>query len=154
MCRMGCNSEGRSCGKSGTDMNKGKIEFFYTDLSIHNRITLKKWGKEICVHNDNEYCGKLLVFNEGGKFSMHFHISKKETWYVQEGKFLLKYINLENATRLEKELTKGMVVVVNRGAPHQLIALTEGVIFEVSTQHFDEDSYRIEKGDSQNESMG
>jgi hypothetical protein len=34
------------------------------------------------------------------------------------------------------------------GQPHQLEALTEGVIFEVSTQHFDSDSYRIWKGDT------
>jgi hypothetical protein len=27
--------------------------------------------------------------------------------------------------------------------------LTDGTIFEVSSQHFDTDSYRIQKGDSQ-----
>jgi len=30
-----------------------------------------------------------------------------------------------------------------------IIDLTDGVIFEVSTQHFDSDSYRVFKGDSQ-----
>jgi hypothetical protein len=30
-----------------------------------------------------------------------------------------------------------------------LIALTDGEVFEVSTQHFDSDSYRVWKGDSQ-----
>jgi hypothetical protein len=30
--------------------------------------------------------------------------------------------------------------------PHQLHALTDGEIIEVSTQHFDYDSYRIKKG--------
>ena len=29
------------------------------------------------------------------------------------------------------------------------IALTDGEVFEVSTQHFDEDSYRVFKGDTQ-----
>jgi hypothetical protein len=33
--------------------------------------------------------------------------------------------------------------------PHQLKAIDESEIFEVSTQHFDDDSYRIDKGDSQ-----
>jgi hypothetical protein len=33
------------------------------------------------------------------------------------------------------------------GQPHQLEALEDGEIFEVSTQHFDTDSYRIWKGD-------
>ena len=34
--------------------------------------------------------------------------------------------------------------------PHQMLALTEGAtIFEVSTQHFDSDSYRVKPGASQ-----
>ena len=36
------------------------------------------------------------------------------------------------------------------GQPHQMLALTEGAtIFEVSTQHFDTDSYRVKPGSSQ-----
>ncbi len=36
------------------------------------------------------------------------------------------------------------------GQPHQMLALTEGAtIFEVSTQHFDSDSYRVMPGSSQ-----
>jgi len=127
------------------------IKIIYTDLAVFNCVVPKKWGKEIIIHNDEDYCGKLLIFNKSAKFSMHFHLKKKETWYVQEGKFLLRYIDTRNATILEKELTKGMAVEVQQGDPHQLIALTKGIIFEVSTQHFDDDSYRIEKGDSQNE---
>jgi len=145
MCSMGCNSKGCCGDRPDTDM----IKIIDTELSIHNRIVPKKWGKEIIVHNDNEYCGKLLVFNESAKFSMHFHMLKKETWYVQEGEFLLKYIDTKDATIHEKELTCGMVVEINRGQPHQLIAKTAGIIFEVSTQHFDNDSYRVWKGDSQ-----
>jgi hypothetical protein len=26
----------------------------------------KAWGYELWIHNDNEYCGKLLVFNNTG----------------------------------------------------------------------------------------
>ena len=33
--------------------------------------------------------------------------------------------------------------------PHKLIAIEESSVFEVSTQHFEEDSYRVKKGDSQ-----
>ena len=35
------------------------------------------------------------------------------------------------------------------GQPHQLEALTDGKIFEVSTHHEDSDSDRVMKGDSQ-----
>lgn len=125
------------------------IRIIDSTLAIHNSIVPKKWGKEIIIHNGEDYCGKLLVFKVGAKFSMHYHIQKKETWYVQEGKFLLRHIDTSNATIHEKEIGVGTIVEINRGEPHQLIALTKGVIFEVSTQHFDSDSYRIEKGDSQ-----
>ena len=49
----------------------------------------------------------------------------------------------------ESILRKGDVVRQRPGQPHQLIALTDGLIFEVSTHHEDSDSYRVMKGDSQ-----
>lgn len=112
-------------------------------------IQPKKWGKEIILHNDKDYCIKFLRFNAGAKFSMHFHMLKTETWYVNKGEFTLKYINTKNADEQIQILTKGMIVNIEKGDPHQLIAITDGEIFEVSTQHFDDDSYRIEKGDNQ-----
>tara|TARA_B100000519_G_C13978996_1_gene313658 strand:+ start:132 stop:503 length:372 start_codon:yes stop_codon:yes gene_type:complete len=107
----------------------------------------KGWGKEIIIENNDQYCGKLLIFNKGCRFSMHYHMLKDETWYVQEGHFLYKWIDVESGTTKENILHKGDVVRVLPGQPHQLTAYQAGVIFEVSTQHFDSDSYRVYKGD-------
>jgi quercetin dioxygenase-like cupin family protein len=109
----------------------------------------KAWGEEVILHNNDGYCGKLLRFRKGGKFSMHFHSEKTETWYVNSGEFTLTYINTDTADKLDFKLVKGDIVHVERNTPHQLEALVEGEIFEVSTPHMDKDSYRIEKGDSQ-----
>ena len=109
----------------------------------------KKWGREIIIHNDQDYCGKILKFKNGGKSSMHFHLKKIESFYVIKGEFLLKFIDTDDATPHEKRISVGSVVEISQGDPHQLIALTDGEIFEVSTQHFEHDNYRIEKGDSQ-----
>ena len=105
----------------------------------------KAWGYELWIHNDEEYCGKLLVFsNKGNKFSMHYHLKKKESWYVQEGEFQFNWINVEDGKFDSKIIKKGESVLIERGLPHQLIALEDNsTVFEVSTQHFDEDSYRI-----------
>ena len=109
----------------------------------------KAWGHEIIFENNEKYCGKLLVFKKGCKFSMHYHMIKDETWYVQEGQFIYRWINTETAQVEFKHLFPGDSVRIPPGHPHQLEAVTDATIFEVSTQHFDEDSYRVMPGDSQ-----
>jgi quercetin dioxygenase-like cupin family protein len=110
------------------------------------QIVPKGWGKEIIFVNNDEYCGKLLCFDKGKKFSMHYHLKKKETWYVSKGTFLLLWIETTNGVQYTEKITVGDVVTNERGAPHQLIALEDSEVFEVSTKHFDDDSYRIKKG--------
>ena len=107
----------------------------------------KVWGHELWVYNNEEYCGKLLVFEEAySKFSMHYHIIKKESWYIQKGQFKFDWIDTETATLHTNVLDVGDSVTIERGQPHQLTALKpNSIVFEVSTEHFDEDSYRIYK---------
>jgi len=110
-------------------------------------IVPKGWGKEIIFVNNDEYCGKLLCFEKGKKFSMHYHIQKKETWYVSKGSFILIWIETQNGTTYSEYLKVGDVITNERGEPHQLIALEDAEVFEVSTKHYDEDSFRMWKGD-------
>ena len=117
-------------------------------MIVKPKVVNKAWGQEIWIHNDEEYCGKLLKFNKkGNAFSMHYHIIKKESWYVGRGSFEYKWIDTETGITREDKIGAGDVVRQRIGQPHQLIAYTDGVVFEVSTQHFDSDSYRIYKGD-------
>ena len=89
------------------------------------------------------------VLWEDPSFSMHYHVLKEETWCVTKGRLKLEYYDLEKADKLEKILEEGDVVHLNPCVPHKLTALVESSVFEVSTQHFNDDSYRIEKGTSQ-----
>ena len=109
------------------------------------KIVQKSWGYEKWIYNDTEYCGKLLVFpNKMSHFSMHYHLIKKESWYVQSGSFELTYIDTVNGEVEFLELSVGDSITIERGQPHQLMALEDNsIVFEVSTEHFDEDSYRI-----------
>ncbi len=140
---MGSNSTGSSGHKS----KNGRIMI---EIKEAGDIVSKGWGEEVIIHNGN-YCGKILSFHPGAKFSMHFHMQKSESWYIASGEFILRYIITNNAKEHKVHLFPGMIVNISPGDPHQLIAITEGDIFEVSTKHFDSDSYRIEKGDSQSE---
>ena len=47
------------------------------------------------------------------------------------------------------DIQPGDIVTVYQGIAHQLEAMSDGVIFETSTFDAVEDSYRVEKGDSQ-----
>ena len=108
----------------------------------------KGWGFEKWIVNNEEYCGKLLYFVKGKMCSWHYHKLKDEVFYIQSGKMLVKYSDdddLENAKELILE--KGENFHVYRGLRHRMIALEDTELFEFSTQHFDSDSYRLEKGD-------
>jgi mannose-6-phosphate isomerase-like protein (cupin superfamily) len=107
----------------------------------------KGWGYEIIFVNDLEYCGKILHFEKGKKFSMHYHIEKKETWYVASGEFLFYWIDTRNGIMYTEKLRVGDTITNERGQPHQLEAIECGDIYEVSTMHKDSDSYRIWRGD-------
>jgi mannose-6-phosphate isomerase-like protein (cupin superfamily) len=76
---------------------------------------------------------------------------KDETWYVEYGEFLYRWIDTETADMYEEKLIEGDVVRQRPGQPHQLEAISNGRIFEVSTHHKDSDSYRVLPGDSQKE---
>lgn len=104
----------------------------------------KSWGYELWIVNNNLFCGKVLHVRKGEKCSFHYHKIKNEVFYIQSGKILLKYSN-ENNLELAKEivLNIGDKFEVSTGLRHQFIALEDSDIFEISTQHFEEDSYRI-----------
>lgn len=114
-------------------------------------VVQKGWGYEMIWATNDLYCGKIMVFNrEGARFSMHFHKEKDETWFVNSGKFKVRYIDTKDAMTYEKELNEGDVWRNPPLQPHQLILLSkEGSITEVSTPDSVEDNYRIGPGDSQ-----
>ena len=112
-------------------------------------IVPKGWGEELIIENNELYCGKLLKFKAGCKFSMHYHMVKDETWYVERGEFIYRWIDTETAKTKVVALNEGDVVRQRPGQPHQLEAISNGRVFEVSTHHEDTDSYRVIKGDTQ-----
>ena len=112
-------------------------------------VVEKGWGWEDIWATNDKYCGKMMHFNEGAKFSMHFHAVKDETGYVIEGRFIVRHIDTKTATTYEKQLSTGDVWHNPPLMPHQLICLEEGIICEVSTADSIEDNYRVMPGDSQ-----
>jgi len=107
-------------------------------------IVEKEWGREVIIENNEKYCGKILEFEAGTKLSNHFHLKKTETWYILEGELKFYYYDYEAGEQQYEFLTEGHVVHIPVGVLHRLEVIESCRIFEVSTQHFDEDSYRIQ----------
>ena len=109
----------------------------------------KGWGHELIWATNDKYCGKMMKFNKGAKFSMHFHREKEETWYILDGVFLVHWINTLTADVITNKLKAGDTWHNEPLSPHQVECIEEGTIIEVSTPDSVEDNYRIAKGDSQ-----
>ena len=109
----------------------------------------KGWGHELIWATNDRYCGKMMHFNTGARFSMHFHREKEETWYIQSGKFVVRWIDTKTAKQHEQLLIEGAVWHNPPCMPHQLVCLQEGTVVEVSTPDSVEDNYRVFPGDNQ-----
>lgn len=109
----------------------------------------KGWGHELIWATTDKYCGKMLSFDEGAKFSMHFHREKDESWYALSGEFLVHWINTLNADVITTKLVEGDTWHNEPLLPHQVECIKAGVIIEVSTPDSVEDNYRVRPGDSQ-----
>jgi mannose-6-phosphate isomerase-like protein (cupin superfamily) len=112
-------------------------------------VVEKGWGSELIWATTDKYCGKLMNFNTGAKFSMHFHSEKEESWYVLSGKFKVICIDTNDASQYETELAPGDTWHNPPLWPHQLICIEAGTIIEVSMPDSIEDNYRVFPGDSQ-----
>lgn len=104
-------------------------------------------GKEIWFANMKEqnYCGKIMKFGKGAKFSNHFHKTKDEVQYVLSGGGIFRYYDLVNAKTIEREFKEGDCVHIEPSTPHQFEATEDTILLEVSTYHDNKDSYRLSR---------
>jgi len=108
----------------------------------------KGWGSEQWIINTNLYCGKLLTFQEGKRCSFHYHKLKTETFFLDSGLIEIKFSYGDVLEQAESTLLfPGESFHVPLGLRHQMCAVEDSRLYEFSTEHFEEDSYRIVKGD-------
>jgi len=107
----------------------------------------KIWGHEKWIVNKPEYCGKLLTIEAGHHTSWHFHKLKDEVFFLQSGKLKVLYSDCDDISLADELILEpGQAFHVSPGLRHRILAIESSEMFEFSTQHFDEDSYRLMKG--------
>lgn len=120
----------------GSHVHFGSKKRKFAAADVH-RVP-KEWGEEQWIVN-KEYCGKRLLLKKDRRCSMHFHKEKDEVFYIEKGNVLLEMDGERYV------LTPGEFVHVRSGSEHRFTGLEDSVIFEFSTTHSEEDSYRREK---------
>jgi mannose-6-phosphate isomerase-like protein (cupin superfamily) len=112
------------------------------------RIVPKGWGREVWIANGELYCGKILEIRKGKRCSLHFHKLKTESFYLRSGRLIVRVRESPQSDAIDEfELTAGQCMDIPIGLVHQMEALEDSELYEFSTQHFDSDSHRLEKGD-------
>ena len=111
----------------------------------------KGWGFELVFASNDKYCGKILVFEKAGaKTSLVFHKDRQKSWFVNAGKFKVRYIDVSTGEPKEAILEEGKTADFASLSPHQVESLVaNSVIFEVSSPDFVEDRFRLAPGDTQ-----
>ena len=111
----------------------------------------KGWGFELVFANNDKYCGKLLIFERAGaKTSLVFHKEKAKSWFINAGKFKVKFIDVATGEMKEAVLEEGQTADFGQLGPHQIESLMpNSIIFEVGTGDYVEDRFRLAPGDTQ-----
>jgi len=112
-------------------------------FSFNNTPVIKKtWGEEHIIANNEKYCGKKMTIKQGFYSSYHMHKLKEETFYIADG--CLEVIHEGKYLQVKK----GETLHLKPGEYHSFRALQDTTFFEFSTQHKDEDNYRLTKSSS------
>jgi mannose-6-phosphate isomerase len=103
----------------------------------------REWGEELLlVLSGGKYTMKKLYIKASKQGGLQYHRQKDEAGYIISGKMILRYEN-EKGILVDKEVGPGDWFHFPNGCIHQEIAITDVVMIEVSTPHFN-DRVRVE----------
>jgi sialic acid synthase SpsE/quercetin dioxygenase-like cupin family protein len=124
-------------------LNKARIALnsdFEVEYSHHHGIAeFRETGAVIINCINREYCKKILVQLPGQHHPQHFHKRKEETFQVLYGTLIA---TVEGHERI---LRPGETCLIQPGVWHSFWTKTGCVFEEVSTTHYNDDSYYKEK---------
>lgn len=118
--------------------------------------TEKSWGIDIIWANNEQYCGRILAFNESGKKTpMLLHKHKRKSWFVNAGKFKITFVDVKTGTTKEAVLDQGQTVDIAEMSPHQLESLVpNSIMLETGSPLYEDDDFRISPDADQTRTLG
>lgn len=98
----------------------------------------KPWGHETIWAHSDRYVGKILHINAGHELSVQYHNQKDETIYLLSGQIVYRVQAPGRDTLDDVQLKIGESFRITPGTIHQMVALTDCDVLEVSTPEIDD----------------
>jgi quercetin dioxygenase-like cupin family protein len=99
----------------------------------------KPWGHETIWARTDTYVGKILHINAGHALSVQYHNVKDETVYLLSGKIIYRvWQSGADGRPTDIGLTIGHAYRITPNTIHQMEAVTDCDVLEVSTPHLDD----------------
>ena len=102
----------------------------------------RTWGEELLVIDTTSYIGKVLHMRAGRAGGLQKHVEKDEASYLHSGEAWV-YTDTGDGELKRFRWSQGSAIHIPPGSVHKIEAITDCVIFETSTRHFD-DRIRLE----------
>ena len=96
----------------------------------------KPWGHETIWAHTSRYVGKILHIKAGHALSVQYHNVKDETVHLLSGELVYRVQNGESLE--DMHLTQGESFRITPGTIHQMEAVTDCDVLEVSTPELDD----------------
>jgi len=101
------------------------------------------WGDELLVIDTPHYIGKLMHMRAGHAGGLQKHVEKDEASYLHSGEAWV-YTDTGNGELTRFRWSQGSALHIPPGSVHKVEAITDCVIMECSTPHFN-DRVRLEE---------
>ena len=97
----------------------------------------KPWGHETIWARSDRYVGKILHINAGQELSVQYHDRKDETVHLLSGEIIYR-VQRDSDLLEDVQLKLGESFRITPGTIHQMVALTDCDVLEVSTPELDD----------------
>jgi len=114
--------------KKGTEAASGRVDVVKVP---------KPWGHETIWARSDRYVGKILHINAGQELSVQYHERKDETIYLLSGEIAYR-VQGKDEVLDDVQLKVGESFRIAPGTVHQMVALTDCDVLEVSTPELDD----------------
>ena len=124
-------------------LNEARIHLgseFKVEYSHHYGLeNFRNTGAVLIECINREYCKKLVIQLPGQKHPHHYHPRKEETFQILHG---VLHVNIDGYHR---DLHPGETILIQPGVWHSFWTDTGVVFEEISTTHYDNDSFYADK---------